>query len=356
MGELALIGLGSNLGDRKATLDTAVAALAGTPDCLVRAVSTDHETAPVGGPDGQGAFLNAAAAIETALEPMALLRALQEIEQRAGRVRTVRWGERTLDLDILLFGDRKIRTIPVVNRVHGGPAIELQVPHPRMALRRFVLAPLAEIAPDAIDPVTRRTVADLLANLDRRPSLVTLHDPEWDQEVTPLADGLMAGLVARLQADPFPYRRHRETYRRRLRSRRFRAEYSHEPGKPSAELIRASGIVFESCFEALCRDMSQACSPIQTQIKSWLVSDFWVDAVFPLATFLHDDPGRFLERLLKAHAEVMAPTFVVVPAGWSYVWPAPLGDAPILEVDPAQPADVLIGEVLSACQSTRPSY
>jgi 2-amino-4-hydroxy-6-hydroxymethyldihydropteridine diphosphokinase len=156
MGTLALIGLGSNLGDRSRHLDAAVAALAARPDCLVRAVSSYHETAPVGGPPGQGDYLNAAAAVETTLEPLELLHVLQELEKQAGRVRTVHWGERTLDLDLLLYGDRVIATV------------ELQVPHPLMASRRFVLAPLAEIAPEAVDPLTERTVAEMLANLERR--------------------------------------------------------------------------------------------------------------------------------------------------------------------------------------------
>ena len=87
-------------------------------------------------------FLNAAAVLETTLDPFGLLHVLQEIEERFGRVRTVRWGERTLDLDLLLFDDRIVDTP------------ELTIPHPRLAERRFVLEPLAEIAPEAVDPVT----------------------------------------------------------------------------------------------------------------------------------------------------------------------------------------------------------
>ena len=160
MGTLALIGLGSNLGDRKALLDGAIAALAKTSGISVLAVSTYHETAPVGGPEGQGAFLNAAASLETSLEPEPLLDVLQAIEQVSGRVRTAHWGERTLDLDLLLYGDSRIQSP------------RLSVPHPWMALRRFVLAPLAEIAPEVVDPLTGLTVRALLANLDRRPSYV----------------------------------------------------------------------------------------------------------------------------------------------------------------------------------------
>lgn len=154
MASIALVGLGSNLGDRRATLDGAIAALAATPSVCVRRVSSYHETEPVGGPPGQGPYLNAAAILETTLDPFGLLRVLQSIEDRFGRVRTARWGERTLDLDVLLFDDRIIRTP------------ELTVPHPRLAGRRFVLAPLAEIAPDAVEPESGRTVSDLLLELE----------------------------------------------------------------------------------------------------------------------------------------------------------------------------------------------
>jgi 2-amino-4-hydroxy-6-hydroxymethyldihydropteridine diphosphokinase len=158
MSSLALIGLGSNKGDREAILKGAIAALEGTPGVVLRKVSTFHETEPVGGPPGQAMFKNAAALLETTLDPFELLDVLQEIEAQFGRERTVHWGERTLDLDLLLFDQRTIDM----------PA--LRVPHPRLATRRFVLEPLAEIAPEAVDPITKRTVAEILADLDRRPS------------------------------------------------------------------------------------------------------------------------------------------------------------------------------------------
>ncbi len=182
MGTLALIGLGSNLGDRKAILDEAGGRLSQTPELIVRSMSTYHETRPVGGPAGQGPFLNAAAALETTLEPITLLHRLQEIEADAGRVRTVRWGERTLDLDLLLFSD-KIIAMP-----------QLTVPHPRMGVRRFVLAPLEEIAADARDPLTGRSIAELRANLDRRPSYLALEGWWNAPEKRPALEQLVAEL------------------------------------------------------------------------------------------------------------------------------------------------------------------
>lgn len=187
----ALIALGSNLGDRRAILDGAIGSLATTPGVVVTGVSAYHETPPVGGPPGQGPFLNAAAALSTTLDAESLHRVLLDIERAAGRVRAVRWGERSLDLDLLLFDRDRIETP------------QLTVPHPRMALRRFVLAPLAEVAPAAIDPVTGRTIADLLANLDRRPSLVAIDGSAAPERLPPIFLGVLAGLVARI-VDPTP--------------------------------------------------------------------------------------------------------------------------------------------------------
>jgi 2-amino-4-hydroxy-6-hydroxymethyldihydropteridine diphosphokinase len=153
----AFVGLGSNLGDRAAQIDSAIAALGRAAGVTVRQVSSRHETEPVGGPPGQGMFLNAVAVLETELEPIELLRVLQRIESQFGRERKVRWGERTLDLDLLLFEGRIVQTP------------ELCVPHPRMRTRRFVLEPLVEVAPTAVDPETGRPFAEILAELKERP-------------------------------------------------------------------------------------------------------------------------------------------------------------------------------------------
>lgn len=170
MSATACVSLGSNLGDRRATLDRALGLLGRASRTRLVAASTYHATRPVGGPPGQGDFLNAAATLETSLGPDELLATLQEIEQSLGRMRAVRWDARTLDLDLLLYDDLVLDTADLV------------LPHPRMAVRRFVLAPLAEVAPRAIDPLTGGTVAELLANLDRRPGVVALRLPDgWPE-------------------------------------------------------------------------------------------------------------------------------------------------------------------------------
>ena len=127
----AFIALGSNLGDRREFLRMGVRGLDG-----VVAMSQVYETDPVGGPDDQGAYLNMVVEVETTLDPFALLRRCQRIEGEAMRQRVVHWGPRTLDVDIIMYDDATIDTADLV------------VPHPFFAQRRFVLTPLAEIAPD----------------------------------------------------------------------------------------------------------------------------------------------------------------------------------------------------------------
>src|SRR5687767_6989374 len=138
------IGVGSNVGDRSDFCRRAVSALDDTAGIRVDAVSSLYETSPIGGPP-QRSFVNLVARIETELNARGLLQACKRIEQSLGREPSdIRWGPRVVDLDILTFGDEKI-----------GEA-DLEIPHPRMTLRRFVLVPLLEIDGDAADPWERR--------------------------------------------------------------------------------------------------------------------------------------------------------------------------------------------------------
>jgi 2-amino-4-hydroxy-6-hydroxymethyldihydropteridine diphosphokinase len=136
--ERAYLGLGSNLGDRLAHLQLAVDSLARVAGVTIVAVSRVYETAPVGGPP-QDQYLNAVVAIDTSLDPYELLHCGQQIEARAERERTERWGPRTLDVDVLLVGDARVDND------------DLTIPHPRMWERGFVLAPLRDVAPDLVD-------------------------------------------------------------------------------------------------------------------------------------------------------------------------------------------------------------
>ena len=149
----AFVGLGSNIGNREALLRRALDAIAELPGTEVRAVSSFRDTVPVGIVN-QPRFLNAAAELETSLAPRALLDALLEIERRLGRNRTgvPRGGPRTVDLDLLLYGDTRI-SVP-----------GLEIPHPRLVERRFVLEPLAELDPRLEVPAKGRVQA-LLAKL-----------------------------------------------------------------------------------------------------------------------------------------------------------------------------------------------
>lgn len=148
----AYVALGSNLDDPRAQVEHGFDALAALPHSALRTRSRLYRTPPWGVID-QPAFVNAVASVETALAPRALLDALLAIEACAGRVRSVRYGPRTLDLDLLLYGDFVLR--------ESG----LEIPHPRLHERPFVLLPLADLAPD-LDVPGHGRVADLLARVD----------------------------------------------------------------------------------------------------------------------------------------------------------------------------------------------
>ena len=143
------IGVGSNEGDRLATISSAIKQLGRLPGIAVTQMATILETEPVGGPP-QGPYLNTVVELDTTLAPRELLAALKRLEQACGRVPSAaRWAPRPLDLDLLLYGDQVMRETDLV------------IPHERMHERRFVLEPLAQLAPNLVHPVLKQTIAQL---------------------------------------------------------------------------------------------------------------------------------------------------------------------------------------------------
>jgi 2-amino-4-hydroxy-6-hydroxymethyldihydropteridine diphosphokinase len=154
MGYIAYIGIGSNIGDKVNQCEKAISEILKVDHHKLLAKSSLFKTQPMGYPS-QDWFVNGVIKIETDLEASALLRSLKTIESQLGRTETFRWGPRTIDLDILFFDDAEINTE------------ELQIPHPFIQDRQFVLIPLAEIDRNLIHPVLKKTVQELLNNLKK---------------------------------------------------------------------------------------------------------------------------------------------------------------------------------------------
>ena len=162
---LAHIGIGSNLGDAGRNCDLAIRAMTGDRRNRVIEVSPFYRTEPVGKKD-QGWFVNAVAALETCRSPRELLDFLQTIEREMGRERREKWGPRIIDLDLLFYDDQVIQTEGLV------------IPHPRLHERRFVLAPLRDIAPDLRHPLLNKPISELLAELPEGGKVVLIREAD----------------------------------------------------------------------------------------------------------------------------------------------------------------------------------
>lgn len=314
----SLIGLGSNLGDREHTLRRAVELVAADPSIHGVAASGFHETAPIGGPAGQGAFLNAVVALDTTLAPEQLHHFLERIEIEMGRRPAPRWAARTIDLDLLLYGERVIGTAT------------LSVPHPRMAFRRFVLAPAAEVAREMVHPLAGWTIGGLLAHLDTAaPYVALLGMPGVGKSA--LAQRVARAVGGSYLADPA-----------RVTSADTAADPSgHAERRPIQFLDRAAELLRSHDWHSA---------------RAVAVSDFYFDECLAYARVGCDELEcqRFREAWMAARETVVAPKLLVVLDTWAeglLVRPvrsvrAVPANEPQLPPD-AQPADRLRRELLA---------
>ena len=227
-----LIGLGSNLGDRADVLDSALAQLSDHANIDVVARSRWQGTPPIGGPPGQGEFLNGAAYLHTTLSPEELLAELLQTEKALGRERTERWSARQLDLDLLLYDDLVVDSPP------------LQIPHPRMTFRRFVLSPAVEVAPQMVHPLNKWTIDQLWRNLNTKKKFVAI-----------------AGGTADFRRDM------------------AKDLCDQVGGKFLSCLTGATGRSKNDALE-LCRRNAEALNDaVSSDNEAWTVGDFWFDAL-----------------------------------------------------------------------------
>jgi 2-amino-4-hydroxy-6-hydroxymethyldihydropteridine diphosphokinase len=276
-----LVALGSNLGNRQATLDAAVASLASDPSVAIVACSRWLETQPVGGPAGQNAFLNGALLLETSLAPHELLARLQRVEDQLGRQRPEPWGPRTIDLDLLLYDDLVLNTPSLV------------LPHPRMAFRRFVLAPAAEVAGAMPHPTIRWTTARLLTHLNTSAPYVAVTGPIAAGK-TRLARRLAETIAGRLLVERPDWHRMRTFY--------------DDPVEQGFE----TELGFVNHRARLLRKDATPDEP--NSRPGWTISDFWFDqsAAFARAWLPAEQQAEFLERYEQLRWTVVAPRLIVL--------------------------------------------
>jgi 2-amino-4-hydroxy-6-hydroxymethyldihydropteridine diphosphokinase len=275
---ICLISLGSNEGDRQEKLVEATDRLAAHPRIRLVARSSWRETAAVGGPSGQSNFLNGAVKLETSLAPHELLGCLQQIEGDLGRRRTERWGPRPIDLDLLLY-DELVLATP-----------ELVLPHPRMAWRRFVLEPAAEVAGSMVHPAIGWNVARLLAHLDESMPYVAVTGPIAAGK-TRLAERLAGAISGRLILEQPDWSR-------------LDAFYAAPAGHAWATELE----FLEERGRLLAAEAPQWAN------RRWVVSDFWFDqsAAFARAWLPGERLETFLERYERLRQAVVLPRLIVL--------------------------------------------
>jgi 2-amino-4-hydroxy-6-hydroxymethyldihydropteridine diphosphokinase len=294
-----LIGCGSNLGHRREQLDRAIELMRFMPGVTLVGVSRFRETAAVGGPAGQGTYLNGACLVETDLPPHEVLSMLAAVENTLERVRSDRWGPRTVDLDLLLYDGLVL------------DSAELTVPHPRMSTRRFVLEPCVEIAREAFHPLADCTLGEMLASISKPHPLVAvvgLPESGAEQVARAVADSTLGRLaIAQRSLPP-----------------------SHAPSTAWCETL--------SSWTADLADLA-------TDVDApGLVADFWLETLRIAARQALDDEafGRFDDRFQAAAAGVPAPHALLVL----------VAPAHVLRHDPDRLA--LQGRLLEAVRN--PSY
>jgi 2-amino-4-hydroxy-6-hydroxymethyldihydropteridine diphosphokinase len=274
-----LIGLGSNLGDRRQLLEEAVACLDVLSQVRITGKSSWRETSAVGGPAQQPPYLNGAVSLETSLSPQSLLAALQRIETQLGRTRQQRWEARTVDLDLLLH-DRTILDTP-----------SLVIPHPRMAWRRFVLEPAAEIAGSMPHPTIGWTISKLLDHLNTTPPYVAVTGSIGVGK-THLATRLAEETGAKLLIE-------------QLDDRRLETFYADTAGQSwDMEL---------EFIEQRTRLLSPDAAPWPNPGRL-VISDFWYDqsAAFARVWLPDEKQQSFIEHCRRSRRRVVCPRLVVL--------------------------------------------
>ncbi len=274
-----LIGLGSNLGDRRAALSAAVSRFEQDARLFLVAKSQWRETKPVGGPGGQPQFLNGAVLIETSLPAQGVLDLLQQTETEQGRTRQAIWGPRAIDLDLLLYNEDIVQTP------------RLTVPHPRMAWRRFVLEPAAEIAGQMVHVETGWTIARLLGHLNFAHNYVAIAGPI----------GVGKTRLARQIAEKTPARMIAEELDE-ISLERF---YKNPSGTAWATELE----FLEQRARLLAAD-----GPQWSDRGELALSDFWFDqsAAFAQVWLDEEDWRRFRSRWQEVRRSVVQPKLTVI--------------------------------------------